>query len=141
MVDDSSRSSPSIEAFLDGSPFAVAGASADRGKFGNKVLRAYQQQGREVFPVNPSTDEVEGLKAYAGLGSLPTTPHGVSIVTPPHITERIVNEAIDLGIEHIWMQPGAESDAAISKARNAGLNVIASGPCVLVQFGFSESKN
>jgi len=127
-----------IEAFLNGSPFAVAGASTDRQKFGNKVLRAYQQQEREVFPVNPSAEEVEGLTAYRDLTSLPTKPHGVSIVTPPSVTERVVDEAIDLGIKHIWMQPGAERDAAVAKARDAGLNVIAGGPCILVQFGFAE---
>jgi uncharacterized protein len=127
-----------IDGFLAGSPFAVAGASKDRSKFGNKVLRAYQQQGREVYPVNPSADEVEGVKAYPDLNSLPTKPHGVSIVTPPNVTEKVVDEAIELGVKFIWMQPGAESDAAITKANQAGANVIARGPCVLVELGFAE---
>jgi len=127
-----------VDAFLDGSPFAVVGASTDRMKFGNKVLRAYQQQRRDVHPVNPKADEVEGLEAHPDLKSLPTKPHGVSIVTPPKITDRVVDEAIELGIKHIWMQPGAESDSAIKKAEQAGINVIAHGPCVLVQFDFAE---
>lgn len=127
-----------IDEFLNGSLFAVAGASTDRTKFGNKVLRAYQQQGRDVHPVHPSADEVEGLRAYPDLKALPTKPHGVSIVTPPKVTERIIDEAIESGVRHIWMQPGAESDAAIEKANRAGINVIAGGPCVLVQFGFAE---
>ena len=53
-----------VESFLAGKRFAVVGASRDRAKFGNKVLRAYQQNNLEVFPVNPSADEVEGLQAY-----------------------------------------------------------------------------
>ena len=127
-----------IQAFLSGDCFAVAGASTNREKYGNKVLRVYLQRGKKVFPINPGADAVEGEKAYADLASLPSTPHGVSIVTPPPITERIVEEAIDLGIEHLWMQPGAESEAAVQKAQQAGVNVIAGGPCVLVTLGYTE---
>ncbi|REJ85586.1 MAG: CoA-binding protein [Planctomycetota bacterium] len=127
-----------IEEFLAGSPFAVVGASRDRAKYGNKVLRAYQQTGRTVFPVNPQTDEVEGLTAYPDLSSLPETVHGVSIVTPPDVTEQIVEEAAALGVQHLWMQPGAESRAAIERAEKLGLNVIHSGPCALVVMGYSE---
>ena len=54
------------------------------------------------------------------------------MITPPAVTERIVGEAIRHGIEHIWMQPGAESEAAIAACREAGINVIADGSCVLV---------
>jgi hypothetical protein len=33
------------------------------------------------------------------------------------------------------MQPGAESPAAVQKGEQAGLNVIAGGPCLLVELG------
>lgn len=126
-----------IDAFLAGSPFAVVGASTDRAKFGNKALRAYQQAGLEVYPVNPSGGEIEGLTAYPDLASLPVKPHGVSIVTPPAVTERIIEQAGDLGVEHVWMQPGAESDAAVSRAAELGLNAITEA-CVLVKLRFRE---
>ena len=60
-----------ITAFLDAGPFAVVGASVDRSKYGNKVLRCYQQHGREVYPINARATEVEGLKAYPSLAALP----------------------------------------------------------------------
>lgn len=128
-----------IEAFLDGSPHAVVGASTNRDKYGNKVLRAYQQRGRAVFPVNPRADEVEGLTAYADLAALPETVHGVSVITPPAISERIVEQAAELGIQHVWLQPGAESNTAIRRAEELGLNLIAGGPCALVLLGYRES--
>ena len=127
-----------ISAFLDGSPFAVAGASTNRAKYGNKVLRVYLQNGREVYAVNPRAREVEGVVSYPDLTSLPTKPHGVSIITPPAITESIVDEAIELGVGHLWMQPGAESEAAVQRAEEAGVNVIAGDACVLVVLGYSE---
>ena len=106
-----------IEKFLSGKRFAVVGASQDRSKYGNKVLRVYQQNRYEVVPVNPKADEVEGLKTYPDLSSIPGTIDGVSIITPPAVTERVVQEAIQKGIKHIWMQPGAESEAAVQRPK------------------------
>ena len=127
-----------IGAFLSEGPWAVAGASSDRSKYGNKVLRAYLQNDMTVYPVNPHATEVEGLTAYASLADLPERVRGLSIVTPPEVTEELVDDAIELGIEHLWMQPGAESPAAIERARAAGLSVLAWGPCLLVALHYRE---
>ena len=127
-----------IEQFLDGSPHAVVGASRDRAKYGNKVLRAFIQAKRPAYPVNPTADIVEQLAAYRSLGDLPEPVHGISIITPPEVTEAIVRQAGELGIRHVWMQPGAESDAAIDLAGQLGMNLIAGGPCLLVVLGFRD---
>ena len=128
-----------IAAFLHSGPFAVVGASVDRSKYGNKVLRCYQQHGKEVSPINPRATEVEGLRAYPSLGSLPVKPKAISVITPPAITERVVLEAAAAGVTHLWMQPGAESEAAIRTAESLGMSVIAGGPCILVVMGYRES--
>jgi uncharacterized protein len=112
-----------------------------RKKYGNKVLRAYLQSQRAVYPVHPSAEEVEGLTAYRDLASLPETVHGLSIITPPQITQQVVAQAAQLGIRHIWMQPGAESDSAVELAQQAGINVIWGGPCILVVLRFREEIN
>lgn len=127
-----------ISQFLEGNRFAVVGASANREKYGNKVLRVYQQNKLDVVPVNPAGGEIEGLTAYADLPSVPGPIDGVSIITPPKVTEQVVAQAISLGIKNIWMQPGAESDAAVQLAEQAGANVIAGGPCILVKLRYHE---
>ena len=127
-----------IKTFLAGKRFAVVGASANRDKYGNKVLRVYQQNNREVVPVNPGGGEIEGLESYPDLASVPGPIDGVSIITPPKVTEQAVAQALSLGIKNIWMQPGAESPAAIELAEQAGANVIAGGPCILVKLRFHE---
>jgi predicted CoA-binding protein len=128
-----------ILSFLAQKRFAVVGASQDRSKYGNKVLRVYQQNDREVVPINPTATEIEGVVAYRDLASVPGPIDAVSIITPPTVTERVVEEAIARGIKHIWMQPGAESQKAIKAAEAAGANVIASGPCILVSLHYRES--
>lgn len=127
-----------IKLFLEGSRFAVVGASANREKYGNKVLRVYQQNQLDVVPVNPAGGEIEGLAAYPDLPSIPGTIDGVSIITPPKVTEQVVAQALSLGIKNIWMQPGAESAEAVELAEAAGANVIAGGPCILVSLRYRE---
>jgi predicted CoA-binding protein len=125
----------SIADFLSAGPYAVAGASNDRSKYGNKVLRAYLSHGYEAYPVHPKETVVEGIPAYPDLASLPKKVRGVSIITPSVVTERLVEEAAKLGIPRVWMQPGAESPEAIRRATELGLTVIAGGPCVHVELG------
>jgi predicted CoA-binding protein len=127
-----------MAAFLAGGPHAVVGASRDRDKYGNKVLRCYLQHGRRVFPVNPQAAQIEGLAAYGDLGTLPEPVHGISVITPPRISEWVIEQAAALGIERVWMQPGAESIAAIARAEAAGMSVIADGSCILVELGYAD---
>lgn len=129
---------PAIQAFLAGRVFAVAGASRDRAKYGNKVLRCYQQNGRVVYGVHPLETEIEGARCVPNLAALPERIDGLSIVTPPAITEQLVEQAAQLGIKRLWMQPGAESERAITRAHELGLELIAGGPCLLVALHYRE---
>ena len=127
-----------IADFMSGESFAVAGASSNREKYGNKVLRCYLQQGHVAIPVNPAATEVEGIPAVKSLSNIDPVPHGLSIITPSPVTEKVVAEAIELGIRHIWMQPGAESESAVAACEDAGVNLISGGPCLLVVLGFRD---
>ena len=131
----------SIKRFFAGKRFAVVGASQDRSKYGNKVLRVYQQNNLEAVPVNPNAGEIEGVKAYPDLTSVPGSIDGVSIITPPRVTDEVVRQALALGIKNIWMQPGAESSQSVELAKHAGANVIAGGPCILVTLKYRESSS
>src|SRR5690349_8331738 len=91
-----------IKAFMAAGPWAVVGASSDREKYGNKVLRAYQQRGMEVHPVNPRGTEIEGLKAYPTVAAVPGKVQSISVITPPKITEQVVKDAAAAGVKHIW---------------------------------------
>lgn len=124
--------------FLSTDWFGVAGASADRNKFGNKVVRCYLQVNKNVFPINPEELVIEELSCYKSVLDLPDEVLSLSIVTPPAITEKIIIEAIQKGIKNIWMQPGAESEEAIKICLNNQINLIAGGPCILQTLGFKE---
>lgn len=127
-----------IEAFLNAPAFAVVGAGNRMEKYGSKVFACYLQNDRTAYPINPRDETVQGHTAYKSLAELPESVESVSIITPPAVTEKVVEEAITLGVKSVWMQPGAESQAAIENAEANGLSVIANGPCVLVVLGYRE---
>jgi predicted CoA-binding protein len=127
-----------IRAFLADGPFAVVGASVDRRKYGNKVLRAYVQRGLRVFPVHPTEAEIEGLAAYPDVASLPEPVRGVSIVTPPDVTDRVLQQVAAAGIGRVWLQPGAEGPRSLQLAEGLGLEAIGGGPCALVALGYRD---
>ncbi len=126
------------QTFLNASSFAVAGASRDRSKYGNKVFRALLASGRSVFPINPTANQIEDQAAFSSLLNLAAPVESVSIVTPPAVTRRVVADAIAAGVKNIWMQPGAENDQASRQARAAGLNVIDDGSCILVHLALER---
>lgn len=128
-----------IEKFLSSPAFGVAGASTNRDKYGNKVLRCFQQNGRRVLPLHPREAAIEGIPCVASVAALPAEVKSLSIITPPAVTEQIVEQAIARGIENVWMQPGAESPRAIARCEEAGVNVIGDGTCLLVVLGYRES--
>ncbi len=125
-----------IDTFLAAPAFAVVGASDDPEKYGHRCYVCYLQHGRKAYPVNPNATTVLGNPAFKSLKELPEPVEAVSIITPPKVTERVVDDAIASGVKHIWMQPGAESPSAIEKAERAGINVISGGACLLVVMGY-----
>ena len=127
-----------IKQFLAAPAFGVIGASANRQKYGNKVLRCYLQNGRKAIPVNPNEAEIEGIACVATLNDLPPDALSISMITPPAVTAKLVPLAIEKGIKNIWMQPGAEHPDAVALCLERGINVIADGSCVLVIMGYHE---
>ena len=127
-----------IQQFLASPTFGVVGASTNRQKYGNKVLRCYLQNGRKAIPVNPNEPEIEGIPCAAAISDLPPDALSISMITPPAVTAKLVPLALEKGIKNIWMQPGAEHPEAVALCRERGVNVIADGSCVLVVLGYHE---
>jgi len=127
-----------IDEFLKSKIFGVVGASTNRDKYGNKVLRCYLQHNLQVIPVNPKEPVIEGVPCMATVMDLPADVKSISVITPPHVTDEVVKMAILKGIENIWMQPGAESSVAIALCRENNINVIADGSCILVVIGYND---
>ena len=89
---------------------ALIGASNDPSKFGNRIYRNLRTKGYNIIPINPKENKIEGDKAYASIEMMDCLPDIVNFVVPPQIAIKVAQKAIDLGITHLWFQPGSESD-------------------------------
>jgi len=112
---------------------AVIGASNDRRKFGNRAVRAYQQQGHTVVAINPHETEVEGLKAYASILDVPGTVDMASFYVQPEIGEQLIADVVAKGVREVWLNPGADSDEVIARAKALGIQPIVA--CSIVAIG------
>ena len=112
---------------------AVIGASNNRRKFGNRAVRAYLDQGYTVVPINPHEREVEGLKAYASVLDVPGPIDMASFYVPPEIGEEIIGDVARKQIAEVWLNPGAESDELIARARALSIKPIVA--CSIVAIG------
>jgi hypothetical protein len=89
---------------------ALIGASNDSSKFGNQIYLDLRNKGYHIVPINPKENEIEGDKAYASIDMMDSLPDIVNFVVPPQIAIKVAQKAIDLGITHLWFQPGSESN-------------------------------
>src|SRR5262245_18205800 len=112
---------------------AVIGASANPQKFGNRAVRAFRRQGYTVIPINPNEREVEGLKTYPSVLDGPGTIDIATVYVPPEIGERVIEEIARKRIAEVWLNPGAESDALIVRARALDIKPIVA--CSIVGIG------
>jgi uncharacterized protein len=121
-----------------GRTVAVIGASTNRQKYGNKALRAFEKQGYTVIPVNIHAAEVEGHRAYRSVLDFPGSIDMATVYVPPASGLVVVEELARKGVAEVWLNPGADDEDVVTRARMLGLNVIQA--CSIMGIGESPSR-
>jgi len=120
-----------IADFLTGKRIAVAGVSRGSASAANAVFRKLRSSGYEVFPVNPNASEVEAVKCYPDLASIPGELDGLVIATHPAVSEQVVRQAAARNVRRIWFHrsfgQGSVSAAAAQECARAGIACIEGG--------------
>jgi predicted CoA-binding protein len=118
---------------------AVIGASSNRSKFGNKALRAFAKQGYHVVPINLTETEVEGHRAYKSVLEVPERIDIATVYVPAEAGLQVMEELAHLGgVEEIWLNPGADDDRVVARARELGLETIQA--CSIIAIGESPGR-
>jgi predicted CoA-binding protein len=107
-----------------GKTVAVVGASSNRSKFGNKALRAFERQGYTVFAINPNEAEVEGHKTYPTVLDVPVPIDMATVYVQPAVGVKIMEQLAQKGVAEVWLNPGADGDRVVERARELGLKTI-----------------
>lgn len=116
---------------------AIVGASADRSKYGNKSVRAHAKAGWEVYPVNPKADEIEGLKAYPDVKSIPTRVDRISVYLPPKVSHQYLDEWAATDASECFFNPGSADEDVLKEARAKGVPAV--DACSIVDLGLKPS--
>lgn len=105
---------------------ALVGASdrVDRPSYG--VMKALQDHGYRVFPVNPQItgEHVHGEFVWRELSQIGETIDIVDIFRNSEAAGEVVDQAIAVGAKAVWMQLGVVNEAAAARAEAAGLQVV-----------------
>lgn len=120
-----------VENFLSKKKLAIVGVSRSGKKFGYTIYKNLKSKGYITFAVNSKGGSIDGEPLYPNLNSLPEPVDGVVIVVHPEETEKVVREAVEKDIKHIWIQQGAESETAVQFCQEKGINVV-HGECILM---------
>ena len=105
--------------FVSQPVMALAGLSRSGNKFSNGVFTELKQNGYRILPVNPQAETIQGERCYPSLSALPETVEAVLMMTPPAQTAAVVQQAVDAGIQRVWIQQGAESPEALELCKTA----------------------
>lgn len=111
--------------------YAVVGATLNPEKYGYRVLKDLSGAGYKIVGVNPHYQEIEGIKVYPSLQSVPQKPEIVIFVVSPPVGLKMLDEVAELGINKVWFQPGAESQEIRARVRALGLQAVADGSCIM----------
>ncbi len=125
------NSKQDVQDFLAQKTIAMAGLSRDEKSFSATVNRELKGKGYKVLPVNPAAESIGGEKCYPSLSALPEKVGGVVVFTPPAETEKVVRDAAAQGITRVWLQQGAQSEAAVAFCLQKGMQVV-SGKCIMM---------
>jgi predicted CoA-binding protein len=105
---------------------AMVGASTNRNRPSYSVMTYLQGKGYRVIPVNPRVagQQLLGERIYASLGEIPQPVDMVDIFRISSAVPAVVDDAIAIGANVVWMQLGVRHDEAAAKAEAAGIEVV-----------------
>ncbi|MBO9541231.1 CoA-binding protein [bacterium] len=127
--------SDAIDTMVNERQWAVIGASNAHHKFGRRIFDHLKALGYQVYAVNPNEPNGldDGSPTYPSVKDLPIVPSVVDVVVPPRFARQVIDDCLEVGVKHVWFQPGAEEMEAIRYAEGRGMTVLWGGPCALIE--------
>jgi uncharacterized protein len=120
-----------ISQFLAPRKLAIVGASRNPKKFGGTVIQELKDKAFELYPVNPNTDVIQGLKCYRTVDSLPDDVNHLLMVVPKTESASVATQIAGKGVKMVWVQQMSDTPEAIEILEDAGISVI-SKKCILM---------
>jgi predicted CoA-binding protein len=123
-VDRDSSSDQQIREILSLSKVVVVGMSKNSSKAAHYVPKYLADNGYDITPVNPTTDEILGKKCYSSISEVDGDIDIIDIFRPSDQVLPVIQEAIKKKPKVIWLQQGIHNSEAEALAMQAGIKVI-----------------
>lgn len=120
-----------IEDFLASKSIAVVGLSRDLASFSVMASRHLRTGNYELVGINPAANEIDGIACHASMADLKTKPDGVLFFSQPEVTAQVLEQTVALGINHVWIQQGAENQAVVDYCAAQDLAAV-TGRCIMM---------
>ena len=112
---------------------AVLGASDNPERYSYQAVKLLGEKGHEVFPINPSLKEIDGLKVFSSLKGLPKSIHTLSIYLSKAVSSKLTGEILESKPKRIIFNPGAENPELMAAASKNGIQAIEACTLVLLR--------
>jgi predicted CoA-binding protein len=86
----------------------------------------------------PNEPEVEGHKTFASVLDVPGAIDMATVYVPAGAGLRVMDELAQKGVGEVWLNPGADDDVVVDRARGLGLKVVQA--CSIIAIGESPSR-
>jgi len=103
---------------------AMVGVSGNRTRASYRALVHMKSKGYTIYPVNPGTEEILGLRCYRSLEAIGQPVDIVDIFRRSETVLPLVAEASAIGAKVFWMQIGVINEDAARAAARAGMEVV-----------------
>lgn len=103
---------------------AVVGLSAKPDRPSFAVAGYLQKAGYKIIPVNPREEEILGEKSYPSLKEIPETIDLVNVFRKSSEVANIVDDAIKIGAQAVWLQEDIISVDDFKKGEAAGIFMV-----------------
>jgi predicted CoA-binding protein len=104
---------------------AVVGMSKNAEKAANYVPKYLIEHGYHVIPVNPTTDEIMGLRSYSRVSDIREQVDILDVFRPSEAVADVVSDAINKqGLKVVWMQEGIYNQEAEKMAKEKSIDVV-----------------
>ena len=123
------------ELFISSRVIALVGASNNKEKDSNKVMKLLQRAGYKVVPVNPAyiNNFIHGEKVFGSLLDIEQKIDIVNVFRPSEEAEEIANQTIKVGASVLWLQLDIQSEKARDIVMNNKIYYIAN-KCTKIEF-------
>ncbi|WP_442600258.1 CoA-binding protein [Neobacillus sp. D3-1R] len=116
---------------------AVVGLSADPNRTSYMVSEAMQKAGYEIIPVNPTADEVLGVKAVASLKEIEGHIDIVNVFRRSEFLMDVAKEFIEMDADVFWAQLGLVNEEAYHFLKDKGYEVVMDR-CIKVEHALTK---